>query len=60
MTLEAILISTLFLANLTVPPQALKPLGLHLVRNILRGTNYKQVSKRLEPQNAHYLQREAS
>ena len=60
MALEAVLISTLFLANLTVPPQALKPLGLHLIRDILRGPNYMQISRKLEPNGLDYLQREAS
>jgi hypothetical protein len=36
MTLESILVPALFLADLTEPPQALKALGLHLVRQILR------------------------
>lgn len=33
--LESILVAALFLANLAVPSQALKPLGLHLIRQVL-------------------------
>jgi hypothetical protein len=36
MALEAVLIPTLLLADLTVPPQALQALGLHLVCQVLR------------------------
>lgn len=37
---EAVLIAALFLTDLAVPPQALKPLGLHLVRQVLWRSNY--------------------
>lgn len=40
MTLESVLVSALFLTDLTVPSQTLKTLGLHLVRNELRSTDY--------------------
>jgi len=39
-TLEAVLISTLFLADLTVPPQALQAFGFHLIRDKLGSSNY--------------------
>ena len=39
MTFKTVFISTLLLANLTVPSQALQAFGFHLVRNILRGSN---------------------
>jgi hypothetical protein len=60
MALETVLISTLLLADLAVPPQALKPLGLHLVRDILRSPNYVLFSKELVVDGLNYLQREAS
>ena len=41
MTLEAVLVSALLLAHLTVPSQLLKPLGLHLIGDVLWGSNYK-------------------
>ena len=37
--LESVFISALFLADLAVPPQALQPLRLHLVRKIFGGPN---------------------
>lgn len=40
MTLESIFISTLLLADLAEPPQALQTFGLHLVGNILWCTHY--------------------
>jgi len=40
MALETIFISTLFLTDLTVPPQPLKALGLHLVGEVFRGTDF--------------------
>lgn len=39
MTLESVFISTLLLADLTIPPQALEALGFHFVRNILWCSN---------------------
>ena len=42
MTLEAVLVSTLFLANLTIPSETLKSLGLHLVSDVLRGTDWQE------------------
>ena len=39
MTFETVLVTTLFLANLTVPSQPLKSLGLHLVCDVLRSTD---------------------
>jgi len=44
MTLESVLVSALFLADLTVPPQALEALGFHLVRNELWGSDWIQSS----------------
>jgi len=41
MTLESVFVSTLLLADLTVPPQSLKSLGLHLVREVFGGADYK-------------------
>ena len=40
-TLESILISTLLLAHLTVPPQPLKSLGLHLIGEVLGGSDFR-------------------
>jgi hypothetical protein len=40
MALETVLVTTLLLADLTVPPQALEALGLHLVRQVLWRSNY--------------------
>ena len=37
--LEAVLIATLLLADLTVPSQTLKSFGLHLVGDVLRSTD---------------------
>ena len=34
---ESVFISALFLADLTVPPEALQPLRLHLVRKVFGG-----------------------
>ena len=42
-TLEAILVSALFLADLAVPPQTLEALGLHLVGQILWCSDYKML-----------------
>ena len=39
-TLESVVVPTLFLADLTVPSQSLKSLGLHLVGEILGCSNY--------------------
>jgi hypothetical protein len=39
MALEAVLIPTLFLANLAEPPEALQAFGFHLVRDIFRCTD---------------------
>ena len=39
MTFETVLVPTLLLANLTVPPEALKSLGLHRIREVLRRSN---------------------
>ena len=40
-TLEAILVSALFLADLAVPAQTLEAFGLHLVGQVLRRANWK-------------------
>lgn len=37
--LETVLVTALFLADLAVPPQPLKSLGLHLVGDVLRSTD---------------------
>jgi len=37
---EAILVSTLLLTDLTVPSQPLKPFGLHLVGEVLGGSDF--------------------
>ena len=42
MTLESVLISALFLADLTEPSQTLKSLGLHLISEILWSSDYIQ------------------
>ena len=39
MALEAVLVAALFLADLAVPPQTLKSLGLHRIREVLRRSN---------------------
>ena len=39
-TFESVVVSTLLLADLTVPSQSLKSLGLHLVGEIFGGSNY--------------------
>jgi len=39
-TLESVVVPTLFLADLTVPSQSLKSLGLHLVGEVLGCSNY--------------------
>jgi hypothetical protein len=39
MALETVLVSALFLADLTVPAQLLKSLGLHLVGEVLGCSN---------------------
>lgn len=39
-TLESVVVSTLLLADLTVPTQSLKSLGLHLVGEVLGGSNF--------------------
>ena len=39
--LEPVGVSTLFLADLTVPSQPLKPLGLHLVGEVFRCPDYE-------------------
>jgi len=39
--LESVVVPTLFLADLTVPSQPLKSLGLHLVGEILGCSNYR-------------------
>ena len=36
MALEPVLVTALLLADLTVPAKALKSLGLHLIRQVLR------------------------
>ena len=38
-TFESVVVSTLLLADLTVPSQSLKSLGLHLVGEIFWGSN---------------------
>ena len=40
MTLESVVVPTLFLTDLAVPSQSLKSLGLHLVGEVLRSSNY--------------------
>lgn len=40
MTFEAVLVSTLFLANLTVPSEALEAFRLHLVGKMLDGSDF--------------------
>ena len=40
-TLKPVGVSTLFLADLTVPSQPLKPLGLHLVGEVFRCPDYE-------------------
>lgn len=62
MTFEAVLVSALFLADLTVPPQPLKSLGLHLVGDVLWCTDCissEWVSCLITRKYAHLL-REAS
>ena len=39
MAFETVLVPTLLLANLTVPSEALKSLGLHRIREVLRRSN---------------------
>ena len=39
-TLESVVVPTLFLTDLAVPSQSLKSLGLHLVGEVLRSSNY--------------------
>lgn len=38
-TFESVVVSTLLLADLTVPSQSLKSLGLHLVGEVFWGSN---------------------
>ena len=45
MALEAVLVTALLLADLAVPPQPLKSLGLHLVGDVLRRADCKSGQK---------------
>ena len=40
-TLESVVVPTLFLTDLAVPSQSLKSLGLHLVSEVLGSSNYR-------------------
>ena len=40
-TFEAVFVSTLLFADLTVPAESLETLGLHLVSNVLRSADYE-------------------
>ena len=60
MAFETVLVSALFLADLAVPAQALEPLRLHLIGEVLRRPDCRESQTiQKEDKNGPYLPREA-